>query len=240
MTYLRVKNLEQYQHYSTRNPPWIKLYRTMLSDYEMRQLSIPARYCYIGCLILASETDNRIPHDPKYLSERFGMSVSEAILTALIDSGFLLASGARRELASIQTPSSLLSSVLINPPNPDLIPDLKSKTETQDFEQFWLAYPKKVGKKDALKAWEKAKDRPALSEMLAVLIKAKGSEQWLKDNGQFIPNPSTWITQGRWDDQPMVTKGNGKRPPPFPPKTDPIARGQWRAAYGDPQEHGYE
>ncbi len=127
MQYLRVKNLEQYQHYSTRNPPWIKLYRTMLSDYEMRQLTIPARYCYIGCLILASETDNRIPHDPKYLSDRFGMKVSEAILSALIDSGFLLASGARRVLASGETASSLLSSVLITPPNPDL----RSNPETE-------------------------------------------------------------------------------------------------------------
>jgi hypothetical protein len=25
--------------------------------------------------------------------------------------------------------------------------------------------------------------------------------QWRKDGGQFIPNPATWLNQGRWDDQ---------------------------------------
>ena len=28
----------------------------------------------------------------------------------------------------------------------------------------------------------------------------KNSEQWRKDNGQYIPNPATWLNQGRWDD----------------------------------------
>jgi len=31
----------------------------------------------------------------------------------------------------------------------------------------------------------------------------------------------------------------GERIPPLPPKTDPIARGQWKQAYGDPKAHGY-
>lgn len=31
----------------------------------------------------------------------------------------------------------------------------------------------------------------------------KKSEQWTKSNGQFIPNPLTWINQGRWDNEPM-------------------------------------
>ena len=26
------------------------------------------------------------------------------------------------------------------------------------------------------------------------------SDKWEKDKGQYIPNPSTWINQGRWDD----------------------------------------
>ncbi len=33
--------------------------------------------------------------------------------------------------------------------------------------------------------------------------------------------------------------GMGERIPPPPPKTDPIARGQWKQAYGDPKAHGY-
>jgi hypothetical protein len=29
----------------------------------------------------------------------------------------------------------------------------------------------------------------------------KKSKQWQKDDGQYIPNPSTWLNQGRWDDE---------------------------------------
>lgn len=28
------------------------------------------------------------------------------------------------------------------------------------------------------------------------------SKQWTKDNGQFIPHPSTWLNQSRWEDEP--------------------------------------
>ena len=34
MNYLRVKNWEKFQHYKDRTPPWIKLYRDLLNDYE--------------------------------------------------------------------------------------------------------------------------------------------------------------------------------------------------------------
>lgn len=78
---------------------------------------------------------------------------------------------------------------------------LKSDSE---FEQFWNVYPKKIGKRAALQAWRKAKDKPPLVDIMQVIDKAKQSEQWTKENGQFIPHPSTWLNQGRWMDEPIV------------------------------------
>lgn len=75
-----------------------------------------------------------------------------------------------------------------------------------DFESFWKSYPKKVGKKEALKAWEKAKDKPIISDLIHAIDNAKHSPQWTKENGQFIPNPSTWLNQGRWADEPPQNK----------------------------------
>ena len=70
------------------------------------------------------------------------------------------------------------------------------------FEKFWNAYPKKVGKKAAEKAFEKAKvSESLLQTMLSSIEKAKMSSQWQKDNGQYIPNPTTWLNQGRWMDE---------------------------------------
>jgi hypothetical protein len=82
-------------------------------------------------------------------------------------------------------------------------PDLKSNGHADEFEQFWSAYPKKVGKKDARKAWTKATDRPEIVQVLRRIEESKRTDQWTKDNGQFIPNPATWINQGRWDDEPV-------------------------------------
>lgn len=78
------------------------------------------------------------------------------------------------------------------------------------FAEFWTAYPKKVGKKAAQKAWEKAKPDAELSEkIMQAVATAKTSEQWLREGGRFIPNPSTWINQGRWDDEPLPPAGSG-------------------------------
>lgn len=77
------------------------------------------------------------------------------------------------------------------------------KDRTDDFEQFWLAYPKKIGKKDALKAWSKASDKPEIRMILDAIVRSQSSPQWTKEQGQFIPNPATWLNQGRWTDQPL-------------------------------------
>lgn len=68
------------------------------------------------------------------------------------------------------------------------------------FDQFWLAYPKKVGKGAAEKAFAKARLNGRLPEVLKSIEVQKRSEQWQKDGGQFIPNPATWLNQKRWED----------------------------------------
>lgn len=78
-------------------------------------------------------------------------------------------------------------------------------SSSSEFEQFWNSYPRKIGKKAAQKAYQQAKDKPTIVELLAAIEKAKTSEQWTKDNGQFIPHPATWLNQGRWTDEPTTT-----------------------------------
>ena len=81
----------------------------------------------------------------------------------------------------------------------------KKNTETHypsDFVLFWNSYPKKTGKEAALKAWNKMKFRGDIGHILFAVKQQTASDQWKKDDGQFIPNPATWLNQGRWDDQP--------------------------------------
>ena len=67
------------------------------------------------------------------------------------------------------------------------------------FDVFWEAYPKKTGKEAARKSFARAK--ADIGTMLSALEVQKQSEQWTKNNGQFIPNPTTWLNQGRWEDE---------------------------------------
>lgn len=77
----------------------------------------------------------------------------------------------------------------------------KSAVEVEtDFDRWYAQYPKKRGKKAALKAWQKAKDKPALKIMLTTLAQQAQSPDWTRERGQFIPHPATYLNQGRWDD----------------------------------------
>lgn len=42
--------------------------------------------------------------------------------------------------------------------------------------------------------------------MMDSLEQFRGCKDWLKDKGQFIPYPSTWLNQKRWEDEGMTKK----------------------------------
>ena len=70
------------------------------------------------------------------------------------------------------------------------------------FEQFWSSYPRKQGKCNARKVFEKINPSEDLfARMLSAVERASQSHQWKKDGGQYIPLPSTWLNQERWDDE---------------------------------------
>lgn len=76
------------------------------------------------------------------------------------------------------------------------------------FDQFWNAYPRKVGKKDAEKSFSKIKSpEETLPLILSAIESQKQSEQWRKDDGQFIPHPATWLNGGRWLDGEQSASG---------------------------------
>lgn len=71
-----------------------------------------------------------------------------------------------------------------------------------DFEAFWSAYPRKVGKGAAQRSWKAAgATQDLLAACLSAISAQRSTEQWQRNNGQFIPHPATWLNQKRWMDQ---------------------------------------
>lgn len=67
------------------------------------------------------------------------------------------------------------------------------------FDRFWQAYPKKVGKGAARNSFRKVNpDDEMMTKILNAIANQKRSRQWLDG---FVPNPSTWLNQERWDDE---------------------------------------
>lgn len=68
------------------------------------------------------------------------------------------------------------------------------------FLAFYNAYPRKVGKPNALKAWKKFKvDAELAAKIMASLEAHKQTRQW--QNKEYIPHPATWLNQERWEDE---------------------------------------
>ncbi len=116
-------------------------------------------------------------------------------------------------------PSSLppeppLSTPPYNPPSsPSLSPSPRdvSRADEDRFSRFWAAYPRKVGKQAAKKSWSRLHPSEELTQAILQAIEAqKQSRQWRENNGQFIPNPATWLNQGRWEDE--MPKGESSNP----------------------------
>lgn len=81
----------------------------------------------------------------------------------------------------------------------------KKKKSTKQFEdmfnEFWRSYPKKRNKQKC-KEWY-LKNKPTEEEHGRILLGItfySSTDDWKKDNGQFIPYPSTFLNQKRWED----------------------------------------
>ena len=66
----------------------------------------------------------------------------------------------------------------------------------EGFKRFWAAYPRKVGKGHAIKAWEKNE-----CETIADLIVASVRKYPFSEEMDYIKYPSTWLNAWCWEDE---------------------------------------
>ena len=85
------KNWKEFQHYKHRSPPWIKLHKKFLDDYEFQCLPVASRALAPMLWLLASETDDGvIDGSQEKLAFRIRMTEKDFsdALNPLINMGF--------------------------------------------------------------------------------------------------------------------------------------------------------
>ena len=90
---LTPKNWKVFQHYKDRKPPWIKLHREMLDDFEFHSLPVASRALAPFLWLLASEFFNgEISASDEEVCFRLRMKLEDyqSALKPLIDNGFFI------------------------------------------------------------------------------------------------------------------------------------------------------
>lgn len=93
-------------------------------------------------------------------------------------------------------------------PDEEVTNDASVEESTPDpFDEFWTVYPRKVAKPRARQAYASALKRTdhntiaeGLAPFLAYWMTLTGAER------DYIPHPSTWLNQDRWDDTPPAAR----------------------------------
>ena len=100
-THVSFNNWQTYQHYSGRNPPWIKLHST----FHETTAHLPSEARLLACLLfcVAANKGNRIPNDAHWISVEIAMpqrEVERGLLSLLADGMLIPASTVASNVAS--------------------------------------------------------------------------------------------------------------------------------------------
>lgn len=85
-----------------------------------------------------------------------------------------------------------------NKPSKDICP-------SHQFLDFYSVYPNKVKRKDALTAWNAAK-LDNIADTIIADVKLRCETEWKGINKRYIPHPTTYLHQRRWEDETPPTE----------------------------------
>ena len=94
----------------------------------------------------------------------------------------------------------------VQPSRPDPTHTNKEKTPAtvpDGFDEFWSAYPKKVDKGAARRAWGKATSKASVSEIVS------GAERYRDDStrsDKYTKSPATWLNAESWGNESAPAK----------------------------------
>lgn len=236
--FFSVRNFERFQHYNKSGgkpgrPVWIKLYRDLLMNFDFMALPDTAKAHLVLIWLLASQLNNRVPYDAKWVAARIGAQ-SPVDLRTLESAEFITLESAQKSVSDLCSSDSALSPDLASDPDPDPeqeivgTPTRASARDTlreepfADFALFWRLYPRKDGKQYAAQCWKKLTgDERTLA---TADVPQRITANWAGRELDKIPHASTYINQRRWLDELTANARLPDPQPHFSPGMDRLAQ----------------
>lgn len=93
---------------------------------------------------------------------------------------------------------------------PSSEPSGVAPAEADPFDLFWKAYPRKVGKPKAQAAYRSAVAKRKADPAAILAGLARWVAYWSEKNQpEYVPHPTTWLNQDRWNDEPPALRRSG-------------------------------
>ncbi len=129
--YIRIRNWDRYQHYSRRDPPWIKLYHKLLDDYDYGCLQDASKLLLMTLYMLASRTGNNIPADPEWIKSK-GMLKGKVDIKPLIKCNYIeYVADCKQDASNMIAQCKQDASNMIAQCKQDATPETETETETE-------------------------------------------------------------------------------------------------------------
>lgn len=200
---IHVVNIEKYQptYKDGRRLLWIRWDLDSYRDYKISKLTPEQKWLFIGLIGLEVSNQGPIPNDEKWVADTLGFRNNHIHKhIQMLQTLGLVVTNSHNECES----SCLTDRHTDNT-------DRQTECAISPFETLWKAYPKPVGKKDALRHYQATvKTEEDAAAIIKALENYKRSERVLKG---FVQNGSTWFNQWRdWVDfnEQVCPKCKGK------------------------------
>ena len=75
---------------------------------------------------------------------------------------------------------------------------------TEGFDAFWKAYPRRVNKAKAFRAWKSAVETVSEETLIDAAKRYAAYHDSVGTDQQYIKHPTTWLNGGEWDSVPVI------------------------------------
>jgi hypothetical protein len=200
---MKIKDWEEFQHYKKRHPPWIRLYRHLLNDFQWHSLPGESAKVLVMLWLLASEDPKLAGNLPSINNICFRLRMSEKQV--------------KHYLSTLSHWIIMDEKEMLALCNQDAMPEAETEAEQKqknvrkkkrfeypsEFEKLWKLYPGTAGsKKEAYGEYKKAEigaDEMAVAIENQILFKQRQEKA-----GEFVsswPHMCRWIKKERWNDK---------------------------------------